>query len=115
MIVGITQARTSSNRYPGKVLKPILGSPMIWHQWQRTKRAHSVDQNVLATSVDASDDPLADLFLNNQEHVFRGSLNNVLTRYYECAKLYNATHVVRLTADCPLTDPEIIDRTVEYH
>lgn len=115
MIICITQARMSSTRCPGKVLKPILGTPMAWHQWQRSKRAQSIDQHVLATSIDASDDPLANFFNQRNELVFRGSLDNVLSRYYECATLYKATHVVRLTADCPFTDPVIIDKTVEYH
>ena len=115
MIIAITQARMSSSRCPGKVLKSILGYPMAWHQWERMQRAQSLDQSILATSIDSSDDPLAEYFTQNNQLVFRGSLNNVLNRYYECAQYYQATHVVRLTADCPLIDPAIIDKTVEYH
>lgn len=115
MIVAITQARMSSSRFPGKVLKPICGYPMSWLQWERTKRARLIDQCVLATSEDESDDPLSTYFIRNNQLVFRGSLNNVLNRYYECAKQYKATHIVRLTADCPLIDPFIIDKTIEYH
>lgn len=115
MIIAITQARMSSSRCPGKVLKPIMGSPMAWHQWERTQKAHSLDHCILATSTDSSDDVLANYFSTHNQPVFRGSLNNVLNRYYECAKAQKATHVVRLTADCPLIDPAIIDRTVETH
>lgn len=105
----------SSSRCPGKVLKPILGYPMAWHQFERTSKARSLDQHILATSIDSSDNPLAEYFIKNHQAVFRGSLNNVLNRYYECAKQYKAAHIVRLTADCPLIDPAIIDKTVEYH
>ena len=114
-IIAITQARMSSSRCPGKVLKPILGYPMAWHQWERTLQAQSLDQCILATSTDPSDDSLAAYFLKNKQAVFRGSLNNVLNRYYECAKHYKASHVVRLTADCPLIDPQIIDKVVATH
>lgn len=115
MIVGITQARMSSSRLPGKVLKPILGHPMASYQLERTKRSQLLDKSILATSTDVSDNPLVDYFEQNNQPVFRGSLNNVLNRYYECAKLHNATHVVRLTADCPLIDPDLIDKTIEQH
>lgn len=115
MIIAITQARVSSTRCPGKVLKPILNHPMAWHQLERSKRARLIDQSILATSNDASDDVLADYFNKHHEVVYRGSLNNVLNRYYECAKHYQATHIVRLTADCPLIDPEVIDQTIACH
>ncbi|RUR13998.1 cytidylyltransferase domain-containing protein [Legionella sp. km772] len=115
MIIAITQARMSSSRCPGKVLKPILGYPMVWHQWTRMQQAQSLDLAIMATSTDISDDPLANYFIQNKQEVFRGSLNNVLNRYYECAKHYQASHVVRLTADCPLLDPSIIDKVVEEH
>lgn len=115
MIIAITQARMSSSRYPGKVLKTLFDHPMAWHQLQRTKRAKLLDRCILATSSDPSDDELANYFINNNELVYRGSLNNVLSRYYECAKQYNATHVVRLTADCPLIDPLVIDKVIASH
>ncbi len=88
---------------------------MSWLQFQRTKGAKMIDHCVLATSTDPSDDVLADYFTQHQESVYRGSLNNVLSRYYNCAKEYGAQHVVRITADCPLMDPEIIDKVVTAH
>ena len=115
MIIGILQARCSSSRLPGKVLMPILGVPMIWHQWQRLKQAKGLDKLVLATSVDVSDDFLAQYFIDRGELVFRGSLDNVLDRYYQCALKYGATQVVRLTGDCPLADPLLIDQLIEKH
>lgn len=114
-IIAITQARMSSTRCPGKVLQPILGYPMAWHQWQRMKRATSIDMSILATSTDSSDDVLADYFKAQNAQVFRGSLNNVLNRYYDCAKQQQASHIIRLTADCPLIDPVLIDNTVALH
>ena len=107
-VLAIIQARMSSSRLPGKVLKPILGKPMIWHQWQRIKRAKKITKFVLATSHDRSDDRLAHYFLDMGIDVFRGSLNDVLSRYYHCALNYYPKHVVRLTADCPVPHPELI-------
>jgi spore coat polysaccharide biosynthesis protein SpsF len=115
MIIAITQARMSSSRLPGKVLKPILGYPMAWHQLQRTKRAKYLDRCIMATSTDPTDDILANYFIQQKETVYRGSLNNVLTRYYECAKHYGASHIVRLTADCPMLDPLVIDKVIIHH
>ena len=88
---------------------------MIWHQWQRIKRAKKITKFVLATSHDKSDDRLAHYFLDMGIDVFRGSLNDVLSRYYHCALNYYPKHVVRLTADCPVADPELIDEVVVTH
>lgn len=115
MIIAILQARCTSSRLPGKVLMPILGVPMIWHQWQRLKRIKNIDKLVLATSVDSTDDLLAEYFLDRGEPVFRGSLNDVLDRFYQCALLNKATHVVRLTGDCPLADAALIDELIALH
>lgn len=114
-VLAILQARMSSSRLPGKVLKPILGKPMIWHQWQRIQRAKHIDKFVLATSKDESDDILAQFFLDQGADVFRGNLNDVLSRYYYCALQYSPQHVVRLTADCPVADPALIDEVVLTH
>src|SRR3990167_3601927 len=114
-VLAIIQARMSSSRLPGKVLKPILGKPMIWHQWQRIQKTKHLDKLVLATSNDKSDDILARFFLSQGENVFRGSLNDVLSRYYHCALQYSPKHVVRLTADCPVIDPALIDKVVLTH
>ena len=115
MIIAITQGRMTSSRLPGKVLKPILGHPMAWHQLQRTKQAKQLDKSIFATSTEKSDDVLAEFFIQCNEPIYRGSLNNVLSRYYHCAKEYNPTHVIRLTADCPLIDPLLIDQVIQQH
>ena len=115
MIMAILQARTSSTRLPGKVLKPILGTPMIIKQIERVKRSKMIDLLVVATSVDPSDDKIEQLCFSNGIKCFRGSLKDVLERYYFTLKTYDAKHVVRLTGDCPLTDPVVIDEVIELH
>lgn len=114
-IVAILQARTSSSRLPGKVLKPLMGQPMLLRQIERTRRARSLSGLLVATSVDASDDPLATLCEQNGVGVFRGALDDVLDRFYKAAVGADPDHVVRLTGDCPLADPDLIDLTVDHH
>ncbi|NDI84638.1 cytidylyltransferase domain-containing protein [Undibacterium crateris] len=115
MILAILQARCSSSRLPNKVLKPILGVPMIARQLERVQRAHLIDHLVVATSDSSSDDPLAALCEDLQISCFRGSLNDVLDRYYQAAASINPDHIVRLTGDCPLADPSVIDMVIEAH
>jgi spore coat polysaccharide biosynthesis protein SpsF len=115
MILAILQARLSSSRLPGKVLKPVLGKPMLLHQIERLQHSKMIDKLVVATSVDGSDDAIEEMCINNGVEVFRGSLNNVLDRFYQCAKQYNPDYVVRLTGDCPLADWQIIDSMAQYY
>jgi spore coat polysaccharide biosynthesis protein SpsF len=112
MILGILQARTSSTRMPGKVMAPILHEPMIWRQIERIRRARTLDRLVVATSEEASDDGLAAFLLGRGISVYRGDLHDVLGRFAACAEAWSPGHVVRLTADCPLTDPAVIDAVV---
>ena len=98
-----------------KVLKPILGEPMIIRQLERLSRSLLLDQLVIATSQDASDDSLAELLVSRGYQVFRGDLNDVLDRFYQAMKHFAPEHVVRLTADCPLADPHLIDKMIEQH
>ncbi len=114
MILAILQARTSSSRLPGKVLKPILGKAMLAHQIERVLRSRLMDKLVVATSLDQSDDPVEQLCREQGTDCFRGSLDNVLDRYYQCAVNYNPETIVRLTGDCPLADPVVIDGTIQY-
>lgn len=111
--LAILQARTSSRRLPGKVLKPILGNPMILRQIERIERADSLDLLVLATSREQSDDELARICAEAGKQVYRGALEDVLERFYRAAELHLPDYVVRLTGDCPLTDWQVIDRVVE--
>ena len=114
MILAILQARYSSSRLPGKVLKSILGKPMLLHQIERLSNSKMIDRLVVATSVDSSDDAIEQMCLDNNIEVFRGSLDNVLDRFYQCAKLYSPKYIVRLTGDCPLTNWKTIDRVIQY-
>jgi spore coat polysaccharide biosynthesis protein SpsF len=113
MTVAILQARMSSTRLPGKVMKPILGRPMIERQLERLRRCATLDRIVVATSLEASDDALAAHLERMGVEVFRGSLSDVLDRYASAARAFSVKgQVVRLTADCPLADPGVIDDCV---
>lgn len=113
MIVAIVQARMRSTRLPGKVLEDIAGRPMLWHVVSRVRHAKLVDQVVVATSEKASDDPIASFCECEGIACFRGSENDVLDRFYRAARQFGADVVVRITADCPLLDPVIIDRVIQ--
>ena len=116
MAVAILQARMSSTRLPGKVMKPLLGRPMIERQLERLNRCATLDQIIVATSLDASDDPLAAHLQEIGINLFRGSLSDVLDRYLAATRAYSVEgQVVRLTADCPLADPGLIDDCVRLH
>jgi spore coat polysaccharide biosynthesis protein SpsF len=114
--LAILQARMTSTRLPGKVMAPVLGEPMIGRQLERLGRAARLDRIVIATSAEASDDPLAAYCEGLGHPVFRGSLDDVLGRFKGALDLFpEARTVVRLTADCPLADPAVIDATVGRH
>ncbi len=115
MLLAILQARTSSTRLPGKVLKPILGRPMLSLQIERIQRSKKIDKLIVATSNDRSDSDIDNLCINIQIPCFRGSLDDVLDRFYQTAIQYKPEHVVRLTGDCPLIDPEIIDKVINFY
>ncbi len=112
MILAILQARMSSTRLPGKVLLPLQGAPMIVRQIERTQRARSLDALVVATSTGADDDAIAAAVA---VPVHRGPLDDVLARFVGALDAHPADHVVRLTADCPLVDPGLIDACVALH
>ena len=114
-MLAILQARTSSSRLPGKVLKPILGEPMLARHIKRLRRARHLDPLVVATSTEASDDPLAALCERLGVHCHRGSLNDVLDRFYQAAAPWKPDHLLRLTGDCPLADPQLIDACIDTH
>lgn len=102
-----------SSRLPGKVLLEIAGKPMIQHVIERTRRAQSLETVTIATTTDPSDDPVAAFAVELGIPYTRGSLHDVLDRYYQAAKAHEADVIVRITADCPVIDPAIIDQTVQ--
>jgi len=112
MTIAIIQARMGSTRLPGKVLREINGIPMLKHQIDRVEKSKDLDDIVVATSTLSKDDPIAEFCSKNDIRSFRGSEDDVLDRYYRCAKEYSADIIVRLTGDCPLLDPVLIDRTI---
>lgn len=115
MILAILQARVSSTRLPGKVLKLLLNKPMLVRQIERIKRSKLIDMLVIATSVDPLDDLIELLCNENNMLCFRGSLSNVLDRFYQAALVYKPDHIIRLTGDCPLIDPIVIDYVVQFY
>lgn len=114
-ILTLLQARTTSTRLPGKVLKPVLGEPMMQRQIERTRAARNIGKLAVATSDHASDDAIEALCSSLNLDCFRGSLEDVLDRYYRAALRYKPRHIVRMTCDCPLMDPQIVDDTIERH
>lgn len=111
--IGIIQARSSSTRLPNKVLKPLAGKPMIWHIVRRTEACKNIDEVVVATSTDPSDDPLAEFCEREGIRCFRGSLTNVMSRYLAILENCHNKYVARITGDCPLIHPAFIDRQIE--
>lgn len=114
-VLAVLQARCSSTRLPGKVLELINGRPMIEQQISRIRRAQLIHQLVVATSTDPSDDELVDVCSSLGVPVVRGPLDDVLTRFHMALQEHPANHVVRLTADCPLTSPRVIDEIITRH
>ena len=111
-VVAVIQARMTSQRLPGKVLKEIEGKPMLGWVIERASKAKEVDQVVVATTVDASDDLIVEYCSKLNIPLYRGSVNNVLDRYYQAANQWHADVVVRITADCPFLDPGLVDELV---
>lgn len=111
-VVCISQARMTSTRLPGKVLMDAAGKPLLAHHLGRLSRCRNLDALVLATTVNATDDPVADLAATLGVPVFRGSEHDVLSRFAGAAAMAGAEVVVRVTADCPLIDPALVDRVV---
>ncbi len=112
-VLAIIQARMRSSRLPQKVMLDIAGKPMLQRVIERTARAHRVSDVVVATTRDADEDPIAALCHKLGVACYRGSLQDVLDRYYRCAQPYQPDVVVRITSDCPVIDPGLIDETIQ--
>lgn len=101
-----------STRLPGKILKTVLGKSLLEYQIERLRRANKIDELVLATTTNPLDDQLVDLCQAWGLNCFRGDEDDVLDRYYRAACKYEAEAVVRITSDCPLIDPDVVDRVI---
>jgi spore coat polysaccharide biosynthesis protein SpsF len=114
--LAIVQARMSSSRLPGKVMRPILGEPMLGRQIERMRRARHLSRIVIATSTEADDDVVVDYATGAGVPVVRGALNDVLDRFRTTLKREgDPPNFVRITADCPLADSDLIDRCITRH
>ena len=111
-IIAIIQGRMASSRLPGKILAEIVGQPMLQRVFLRTSRAASVTETIFATTTDSADDPVAEYCDFSGIPFTRGNLYDVLDRYYQAAKQTQADVIVRITGDCPLVDPSLIDDAV---
>ena len=109
----VLQARMSSTRLPGKVMSQINGHPMIYWEISRISKAKLVNKTVVAISDQSSDDILANYLESIHQEYIRGSLDNVLGRYVKAEENYSPSAIIRLTADCPLVMPELIDQYLE--
>lgn len=111
-ILAIIQARMSSSRLPGKVMRDLGGKPMLERVIDRVSRSRYISGLVVASTDDSADDPIADFCAQKGTLLFRGSQYDVLDRFYQCARQYQADVIVRVTADCPMIDPMEIDRVI---
>ena len=114
-VVAIVQARMTSTRLPGKVLMDIAGRPALAMMLGRVRRARFIDRIVVATTVNATDDPIVSLCGRLETAVFRGDEHDVIGRFVAAAARYDACTIVRLTADCPFADPAVIDGAIAMY
>lgn len=114
-VVIITQARMTSTRLPGKVAINVLGKPLLEHHLERLKRSSLASQVAVATTTNSSDDIIVKISEGLGITVYRGSEDDVLARYYHAALKFDADIVVRVTSDCPLIDPAVVDKTIAHY
>jgi len=111
-VVAIIEARMTSTRLPGKVLLKACGKPLLAHLIERLQRAESLDEVIIATTVNDTDDPIASLAVQLGVGCFRGSEHDVLERVLKAANEFNADTIVEITSDCPALDPKVVDKCV---
>ncbi len=113
--LAIIQARMGSSRLPGKVMMELGGKPVLWHVASRVRRSSYVDEVVVATTFRKEDLEIVKYCSDEGIRVFAGSEDDVLDRYYQIAKLFKPDNVIRITADCPLHDPSVINQVIGKH
>ena len=114
-IYAIVQARIGSKRFRGKVLKKIKGEEAILILLNRLSRSKKIKKIIVAIPKSSENKKLKRLLIKNNYSIFEGSQNNVLNRYYECAKKFSAQHILRITGDCPLVDPQLVDKAIKIY
>ncbi len=114
-ITCIIQARLTSSRLPGKVLLYGYDKPLILHLIERLKKSKNLQKIIIATTNQKIDKPIIDLCKKNKINFFSGHPNNVLKRYYDCAKKFKIKNILRITSDCPLMDYRIVDKVIEEY
>jgi spore coat polysaccharide biosynthesis protein SpsF len=112
--IGTAQFVTST-RLPGKVMKIVCGKPLLEHFINRLKRVKSADQIVIATTINDIDNQIVDLCKKLDISYYRGSEEDVLGRYYEAAVEYGGDIIIRITSDCPVIDPEVVDSLINFY
>jgi len=115
MIIGLIQVRMGSSRLPGKSLMDIHGKPMLWHLWKRVQNAKLLDRIVIATTTQPQDDQIATFAAQHNIDCYRGSEMDIMTRLADATRTFGGTAFVRITGDCPLIDPALIDKTIAFH
>jgi len=110
----ITQARTGSSRLPGKVLKTVDGKTLLQIHLERLKKCQMVNDIIVATTLEKYDEPIATMAKEWGFHTYRGSEEDVLDRFYQAAKPFKPNWIVRVTSDCPLLDPDLVDKIIEF-
>ena len=113
LTVAIVQARMGASRLPGKTLADVSGQPMLSHVVRRARQVGGVDQVVVATSENPADEVIVSFCKERNIACFRGSEDDVLDRYFSAARHFEAEVVVRVTADCPMLDPGVVDRVID--
>ncbi|PEB51543.1 acylneuraminate cytidylyltransferase [Bacillus pseudomycoides] len=114
-VAAIIQARMGSTRLPGKIMKKVLDKTLLEYQIERVKRAKTINQIIVATTTNKKDNPIIELCKQISVPYYRGAEDDVLSRYYEAAKQFSVDVIVRLTSDCPIIDPDIIDKIVNCY
>ncbi|CAN5543607.1 glycosyltransferase family protein [soil metagenome] len=114
-IVCVIQARTGSTRLPNKILLPLAGKPLLIRMSERVMRSALIDETIIATTSDPEDDIVADLCKENNLKCYRGSVNDLLDRHYNAALECKADIIVKIPSDCPLIDPDIIDKVLRFY
>jgi len=104
-----------STRLPGKVMRSLIGKPVLWHVVDRLRFCRKIEAIVVATTTEPEDDVIEDWCCAHWVSCFRGSQEDVLDRYYQAAKFFRASSIIRITADCPAIDPVVIDELIREY